>query len=280
MRIGAHLSIAKGLSDAGRQTLAIGGDTFGFHTRNPRGSAARQIGAEEIAAWRAMQQESGIGPLVGHLPYVINLATPKDGIREFGERVVGEDLRRCDAFAAHAIVLHPGHDTEGDRPAAMARIVTHLSAALAAAGAVGTLLLLETMAGQTGEVGATPAEIGALLAGTGRPAGLGVCLDSCHLFSAGYDLTTRAGIDAMLAEMDAAFGLDRVKALHLNDSKFPRGSHKDRHEKLGQGELGRQGIAAVLQHPFLRELPMIIETPVDDYREYAGEIAIARELAG
>jgi deoxyribonuclease-4 len=279
LRIGAHISIAKSLSEAGRQTRAIGGDTFGFHTRNPRGSAARQIGAEEIAAWRAMQQETGLGPLVGHLPYVINLATPKDGIREFGERVVGEDLRRCDAFGTYGIVLHPGHDTEGDRPTAMARIATHLKGALVAAGQVSTLLLLETMAGQTGEVGATPAEIGALLQAVGRPAGLGVCLDSCHLFSAGYDLRSRAGIDAMLAEMDTAFGLDRIKALHLNDSKFPQGSRKDRHEKLGRGELGREGIAAVLQHPLLRELPVIIETPVDDYREYAGEIAVARELA-
>ncbi len=280
MRIGAHISIAKSLSEAGRLTRTIGGDTFGFHTRNPRGSAARQIGAEEIADWRTMQHETGLGPLVGHLPYVINLATPKDGIREFGERVVGEDLKRCDAFGTYGIVLHPGHDTEGDRPAAMARIIAHLNGALQAAGQVSTLLLLETMAGQTGEVGATPAEIGALLEAVGHPAGLGVCLDSCHLFAAGYDMRSRAGIDAMLAEMDAAFGRDRIRAMHLNDSKFPQGSHKDRHEKLGQGELGRQGIAAVLQHPFLRELPFIIETPVDDHREYAGEIAVARELAG
>jgi len=280
LRIGAHLSIAKGLSDGGKQALTIGADTFGFHTRNPRGSAARTIGAEEIAAWRAMAAEHNLGPLVGHLPYTINLGTPKDGIREFGERVVGEDLIRCDAFGTYAIVLHPGHDTEGDRPAAMARIARHLSGALQAAGDVGTWLLLETMAGQTGEVGGVPGEIGALIAAVGRPSNLGVCLDSCHLFAAGYDLKSRAGIDAMLAELDQAFGLDRCKALHLNDSKFPQGSHKDRHEKLGQGELGREGIAAVLHHPFLRELPIIIETPVDQYQEYAGEVAAARELAG
>jgi deoxyribonuclease-4 len=279
LRIGAHLSIAKSLREGGRQALAVAADTFGFHTRNPRGGAARQIGAEEIAAWRAMEKETGLGPLVGHLPYTINLASPKDGIREFGERVVGEDLVRCAAFGAYAIVLHPGHDTEGDRPAAMARIARHLAAALAAAGSVRTLLLLETMAGQTGEVGGRPEEIGSLIAAVGRPANLGVCLDSCHLFAAGYDLCSRAGLDAMLAELDGSFGLDRVKALHLNDSKFPRGSRRDRHEKLGRGELGREGIAAILRHPFLRELPVIIETPVDDYREYADEIAVARELA-
>jgi deoxyribonuclease-4 len=279
LRIGAHLSIAKGLPDAGRQALAIHADTFGFHTRNPRGSAARQIPAEEIAAWRAMRDETGLGPLVGHLPYTINLATPKDGIREFGERVVGEDLKRCDAFGTMGIVLHPGHDTEGDRPTAIARIIRHLTGALEAAGKVGTHLLLETMAGQTGEVGGRPEEIATLISGAGSPKGLGVCLDSCHLFAAGYDLRSRDGIAAMLDELDRAFGLDRVKALHLNDSKFPQGSHKDRHEKLGRGELGRQGIAAVLHDPFLRELPMIIETPVDDYREYEGEVAAARELA-
>jgi deoxyribonuclease-4 len=280
VRIGAHLSIAKGLAEGARLAAEIGGNTFGFHTRNPRGSRARAIGADEVASYRQVAAELALGQPIGHLPYTINLATPKDGIREFGRRVVGEDLRRCDAFGAYAIVLHPGHDTEGDRPAALDRVAAELAGALEAAGPVRTLLLLETMAGQTGEVGGRPEEIGTLLRALGRPAGLGVCLDSCHLFAAGYDLRTRAGIDAMLAELDAAFGLEAVKALHLNDSKFPCGSHRDRHERLGRGELGREGIAAVLRHPFLRELPIIIETPVDDYRQYAGEIAVARELAG
>lgn len=280
LRIGAHLSISKGLSDGGRQALAVGGNTFGFHTRNPRGSAARRIPPEEVAAWQRLAEAEDLRRLVGHLPYTINLATPKDGIREFGRRVVGEDLRRCDAFGAYGIVLHPGHDTEGNRPAALARIAAELKGALTDAGQVGTLLLLETMAGQTGEVGGRPEEIAQLLDAVGRPAGLGVCLDSCHLFAAGYDLRSGAGIEAMLAELDAAFGLDAVKALHLNDSKFPQGSHRDRHERLGRGELGEEGIAAVLHDPFLRELPIIIETPVDNYREYGDEIATARRLAG
>jgi deoxyribonuclease-4 len=277
VRLGAHLTIAKGLPEAARLARSIGADTFGFHTRNPRGSAARDIPPEELAAWEEQRQD--LGPLVGHLPYTINLGTPKDGIWEFGKRVVAEDLRRCDTFGAYAIVLHPGHFSEGGSEAGVKRVAAALAEVLESAGDIGTLLLLEGMAGQTGEIGGTPDELGAIFDMLGRPAGLGVCLDTCHLFASGYDLRTAVGIASMLADFDRAVGRDRIRALHLNDSKFGLGSHKDRHERLGQGALGAEGVAAVLRDPFLRELPMIIETPVPEYRDYAEEIARARELA-
>jgi len=279
VRIGAHLSISKGLPDAGRLAAGIGADTFGFHTRNPRGSASRAIPPEELRAWGDFQGQAQLGPLVGHLPYVINLGSERD-IWDFGVRVVAEDLGRCDAFGAYGIVLHPGHHAPGGLERGIARAAEGVRAALQQAGARACLLCLEGMAGQTGEIGGRPEELGALITAAGSPPGLAVCIDTCHLFAAGWDIRTHAGIEAMLAAFDAAVGRERLRALHLNDSKFGLGSHRDRHERLGQGEIGRDGLQAVLTHPFLRTLPMIIETPVEEYAVYAEEIATARELAG
>ena len=275
LRIGAHLSISKGLPEAGRLARSIGADTFGFHTRNPRVGANRAIGPEELGAWAAMQAETALGPLVGHLPYVINLGSERD-IWDFGVRVVAEDLARCDAFGAFAIVLHPGHAPADARQRGIERVASGVTQALRQAGERRCLLCLEGMAGQTGEIGATPEELGAILEATGRPAGLAVCLDTCHLFASGWDVRTREGIDAMLRAWDGAVGRERIRALHLNDSRFGLGSRRDRHARLGQGEIGEAGLRAVLTHPFLRTLPMIIETPVDDHAVYAEEIAAAR----
>ncbi len=279
MRIGAHLSISKGLVTAGQDTRAIGGDTFGFHTRNPRGGAARQIGEDEIGAWREFQAETGLTGPVGHLPYVVNLGSDRD-IWEFGVRVVGEDLVRCHAFGAEAIVLHPGHAAAGtERGRVLERVADGVRRALAQAGEERCTLLLEGMAGQTGEIGATPEELGAIIELCGRPEGLGVCLDSCHLFAAGWDIRTATGVAAMLAAYSAACGRERIGALHLNDSKFGLGSHRDRHERIGRGEFGADGLGALLRDPFIATLPIIIETPVDPPKLYAEEIAAARALA-
>jgi deoxyribonuclease-4 len=278
VRVGAHLSISRGLPEAGRLATRIGADTFGCHTRNPRGSGMRTIGADEVEAWTRLQGETGLGPLVGHLPYVINLGSDRD-IWDFGVRVVAEDLARCDAFGAHAIVLHPGHCPADSLQRGIARAAEGVTAALRQAGDRRCLLLLEGMAGQTGEIGSRPEELGAILEATGRPPGLGVCIDTCHLFAAGWDLRTGEGIEAMLAAFDRSVGRERIRALHLNDSRFGLGSHRDRHERLGRGELGEDGLRAVLTHPFLSQLPTIIETPVDDYEIYAEEIAVVRRLS-
>lgn len=278
MRIGAQLSISKGLPEAAGMAAKIGADTFGFHTRNPRGGAARNIPAEELLAWARAQAEAGVGPPVGHLPYTVNLGSERD-IWDFGVRVIGEDLVRCSAFGAYALVLHPGHTAADTLARGIARVAQGVTAALDRAGPCDCLLLLESMAGQTGEIGGRPEELGAILDATGRPAKLGVCLDTCHLFAAGWDIRTHEGIERMLQAFDASVGTAALLALHLNDSKFGLGSHKDRHERLGRGEIGREGLRAVLTHPVLRALPMVIETPVDDYAVYKEEIAVARELA-
>ncbi len=277
MPLGAHLTISKGLPAAARLAASIGADTFGFHTRNPRGGARRVISAEEIAEWRVLRQELGLAAPVGHLPYTINLGSER-AIWEFGVRVVGEDLQRCAAFGAHAIVLHPGH--AADAEAGLARVAEGVKRALEAAGDGETLLCLEGMAGQTGELGAEPGQLARIIRGAGDPPRLGVCLDTCHLFAAGWDIRTHEGIDRMLAAFGDAVGRGRIQALHLNDSRFALGSHRDRHACLGQGEIGEAGLRAVRTHPFLRGLPTILETPVDDYSDYAGEIAIARRLGG
>lgn len=278
MRIGAQLTISKGLPEAARMAQAIAADCFGFHTRNPRGGAARTIGAEELRAWEAQRAETGLAEPVGHLPYTVNLGSEKS-IWEFGVRVVAEDLERCDAFGAFALVLHPGHHAPGALEQGIARVAAGVRLALQRAGQRGCLLCLEGMAGQTGEIGSRPEELGAIIEAAGAAPGLGVCLDTCHLFAAGWDVRTHAGIDEMLAAFDRAVGRDRIRVLHLNDSKFPLGSRRDRHERLGRGEIGREGMAAVLTHPFLSGLRIVIETPVDDYLQYATEISAARDLA-
>jgi len=279
LRIGAQLSISKGLPTAARQAQEISAATFGFHTRNPRGGAARTIDAEELRQWAAVSAECGVGAPIGHLPYVVNLGSERD-IWEFGVRVVAEDLVRCDAFGAYAIVLHPGHHAPGAMAAGIARVALGVRTALQQAGTRNCLLCLEGMAGQTGEIGSRPEELAAILAAVGAAPGLGVCLDTCHLFAAGWDLRSHAGIDDMLAQYDRHVGTGRLRVLHLNDSKFPLGSHKDRHERIGRGEIGREGMAAILTHAFLSTLPVVIETPVTDYREYAEQIATVRDLAG
>lgn len=278
MTIGAQLSISRGLPAAADLARSIGADCFGFHTRNPRGGAARQIPAEEVAAWEARRAATGLRGPVGHLPYTVNLGSPTE-LWDFGVRVVAEDLERCEAFGAFALVLHPGHHAPGQLEAGIARVAAGVRAALHRAGPRQCLLCLEGMAGQSGEIGARPEDLGAILEAVGPAEGLGVCLDTCHLFASGWDIRTAAGIDQMLAAFDRQLPRQRIRALHLNDSRFPLGSHRDRHARLGQGEIGREGLAAVLTHPFLSGLPTVIETPVDDYAEYAAEIATARELA-
>lgn len=279
MRIGAQLSISKGLPTAARQAVEIRADSFGFHTRNPRGGAARTIGAEELREWATLAADLGIGEPIGHLPYVVNLGSDRS-IWEFGVRVVAEDLERCDAFGAYAIVLHPGHHAEGALEHGIERVALGVRTALRQAGSRRCLLCLEGMAGQTGEIGSRPQELGEIIAAVGPAPGLCVCLDTCHLFAAGWDIRTTAGIDDMLAQYDKHVGHDRIKVLHLNDSKFPLGSHKDRHERIGRGEIGREGMAAILTHPFLSQLRIVIETPVNDYRDYAEEVATVRDLGG
>ena len=278
MRLGAHLSIAKGLPKAVEMAEQIGANTFAFFTRNPRGGAKREIGEAEIEAWNEARKQADLFPIVGHFPYTVNLGSPKDDTWNFGRQVVREDLERANRFGAEFLVLHPGRfDPKVGEEAGIQRIIDALAWALDGLE-VKTVILLEGMAGQGNELGRSPEQLGKIIQGLGAPENIGVCLDSCHQFAAGWDLTSHDGIDKMLEAYDKHVGLDRIRALHLNDSKTPCGSHRDRHELIGKGTLGLEGIKSVVTHPFFQKLPMILETPINDYKEYAEEIQAVRRL--
>ena len=278
MIIGAHLSIAKGMSVAVDQVKGIDGNAFQFFTRNPRGGKARAIPRAEMEEFRQRRLLDGVKCVVGHMPYTINLATNRPDIHEFGKMTLLADLERFNEAGVEHLVLHPGsHLGDGGR-AGIERIIDALTYVLSRYQGENTLLLLETMAGQGTEIGGDLWEIKEIFAGLGWPQNMGICLDSCHLFAAGHDLTQTAGIDHLVDELDRSLGLDRVKMMHLNDSKKGLGSGADRHAKIGQGVLGVEGIGKIVNHPALRDLPFILETPVADYQEYAEEIRLVRQL--
>ena len=211
------------------------------------------------------------------MPYTVNPAASDEQTHAFASDVLESDLRLCETLGADVLVLHPGsHKGEG-MAAGVKRVAEAVKRALADATGR-TRLLFEAMAGSGNCVGGTPDELAALLDECGGDQRLGVCLDSCHQYAAGYDLTTPEGVDAMVDAFARAVGLDRISCLHLNDCKSALGSHLDRHERIGKGRLGVVGIRAVVNHPFLRTLPMCLETPVDDLDEYAAEIAAVHKL--
>jgi len=274
--LGAHLTISQGLVKAAELARDVGANTFAYFTRNPRGGGARAIPAEEIAAWHEARVACGVtGPTVGHMPYVVNMAAADDGLREFAASVVAEDFVRVAAFGGEFMVIHPGSHVGQGVEAGIARVVETLSGALPTESPT-TTLLLETMSGSGSEVGGTLREIQAMIEGAGSPPTLGVCLDTCHLFAQGYDFRVPEGLARLKDDIDATIGRARVRVVHLNDSRMPMGSHRDRHATLGEGEIGREGLTALLTDPWLSTLPFVLETPVDDPHQYAQEISRAR----
>ncbi|NLA57820.1 MAG: deoxyribonuclease IV [Firmicutes bacterium] len=272
MIIGAHLTIAKGMPAAIELAKSIDGNAFQFFTRNPRGGRARHIGEEEIAEFRKSRLEAGIKCVVGHMPYTINLATNRPDIHDFGKETLREDLERFAAAEVDFLVVHPGSHLGDGVDAGIERIVDALTFVFERYHEEKPVLLLETMAGHGTEVGRNLQELREVFLRLYWPEKMGVCLDSCHLLAAGYDLTNTPGIDQFLEEFDALLGLERMKLMHLNDSKQELGSSIDRHAKIGEGALGMEGIQAIVNHSVLGELPFILESPVDDYPEYGEEI--------
>ncbi|UNC93865.1 deoxyribonuclease IV [Candidatus Contubernalis alkalaceticus] len=270
LRLGCHLSIAKGLDKTAKMAGEVRANTFQYFTRNPRGGAARKISEEEIKLWKEVRAAENLYPIVGHLPYVVNLATPKEGIHKFASKVLLEDLERMEAIGAEYLVVHPGSHLGEGKEKGIYRIIKALEESLLQFSGK-TSLLLETMAGQGSEVGSLK-DIRAIMEGLGNPESLGVCLDSCHLFAAGYDFRSSQGLEILIEEIHEMFGLDKVKVFHLNDCKFPLGSKKDRHERLGQGYIKKEGFLNILSNPAFQEVPYIIETPVENYKEYGEEI--------
>lgn len=278
MVIGAHLSIAKGLSAAIFQAKKIGANAFQFFTRNPRGGRARKITVEEMEKFLRQKEAEGIQTVVGHLPYTINLATNRPDIHRFAQETLLADLERADAFDVDFLVVHPGSHLGEGIAAGIERIVSALTYVLERYHGK-TRLLLETMAGQGTEIGGSLAELEEIFDRLQWPEMMGICLDSCHLFGAGYDLRHEPGIDRLVQDIKATIGMERVYVVHLNDARVELASRRDRHERLGKGKLGEAGIAAIINHTAFCNLPFLLETPVDRYEDYGEQISLVRQLS-
>ncbi len=270
--IGCHLSASAGNLAMVRTAQSIGANTFAFFTRNPRGSQARK--EDPIDSQKAVEalRAADFGPLVAHGAYTMNLCTADAEARAFAAGVLADDLRRMAALPGNYYNFHPGSHVGQGSDTGISQIVDALKQALAPGYPV--TVLLETMAGKGSEVGGRFQELKDIIDGVGSEH-VGVCLDSCHVHDGGYDIVN--DLDGVLAEFDRIVGLDRLKALHLNDSKNPFGSHKDRHELLGEGSLGVAAFEKIVNHPYLKTLPMILETP-NELPGYAKEIALLRSL--
>lgn len=270
--IGNHLSSSKGFLAMGKAETALGGDTFAFFTRNPRGGAAKAIDPEDAKALIAYMEENHFGPLVAHAPYTMNVCAAKENIRTFSREMLADDLERMEYIPGNYYNFHPGSHVGQGAEAAVPMIADALNSALKPEHH--TTVLLETMAGKGSEMGRNFEEIRAILDRVKLQDKVCVCFDTCHTWDSGYNLTEE--LDRVLEEFDRIIGLDKLKAVHFNDSMNPCGSHKDRHQKIGEGELGAETLRAVVRHPLLQGRPFILETPNDD-AGYAGEIALVRE---
>ncbi len=272
LNLGCHLSSAKGHTVMVKTACGIGANTFAFFTRNPRGSAAKPENPEDCARAVAMLKDHSFGPLVAHGAYAMNLCGAKAESRAFAAELLTDDLRRMAALPGNYYNFHPGcHVGQGVEAG-----VEYISQALRSALSHGypVTVLLETMAGKATEIGGRFEELKLILEAVGDP-NLGVCMDTCHVHDGGYDIVNN--LDGVLAEFDRIVGLDRLKALHLNDSKNSLGSHQDRHACLGQGSLGLETFRKIVNHPALRDKPMILETP-NELPGYAEEIRMLRSM--
>ena len=272
MFFGCHLSATGGNAAMVKTALTIGANTFAFFTRNPRGSKAKKEDPADAAKAVAMLKENAFGPLVAHGAYTMNLCTADPEARAFAAEVLEDDLRRMAALPGNFYNFHPGSHVGQGAEAGIGYISDALKKALRHDYPV--KVLLETMAGKGSEVGGRFEELRAILDAVGSDH-VGVCLDTCHVYDGGYDIV--GDLDGVLAEFDCVIGLERLCALHVNDSKNPFASHKDRHECLGQGSLGLETFRRIVNHPALQDKPMILETP-NELPGYQAEIAMLREM--
>lgn len=269
--LGCHLSSSKGFFAMGQTALSIGANTFQFFTRNPRGGAAKAIDIDDAAKLRQMQQSGAIGKIVAHAPYTLNACAKEPRTLEFARETMADDLRRMEYLPENYYNFHPGSHVGQGMDAGIDLIAETLNKVMFPGQR--TTVLLETMAGKGSEVGGRLEELRAILDRAEHPERLGVCLDTCHVHDAGYDIVSN--LDGVLEEFDRVIGLSRLKALHINDSKNPMGAKKDRHEVIGGGHLGFDALWRIVHHPQLSGLPMVLETP-NELSGYAAEIALLR----
>ena len=273
MKIGCHLSSAGGYLAMAQTAESIGANVFQFFTRNPRGGAAKPVDKADVAAFLKYAEEKGIGPILAHAPYTLNAAGAEPRVREFAEEVMVDDLKRLELTPGAMYNFHPGSHVGQGAEKGVELIANHLNRVVTQVGKVSTTILLETMAGKGSEVGRSFEEIRAIIDAAGLP--LGVCLDTCHVWDGGYDIVN--DLDGVLAEFDKIIGLDRLKAIHINDSMNDFEAHKDRHEKIGKGKIGLDAFRRIVNHPKLRDLPFYLETPCD-LQGYKEEIALLKGL--
>ena len=272
LTLGCHLSASKGYLHMGREAAELGGNTFQFFTRNPRGGNAKELDLKDVAAFQAFAREHGIPVILAHAPYTLNGCSADEKVRDFAVRTMADDLRRMEATPGNLYNFHPGSHVGQGVETGISFIAEMLNTVLNPD--MTTTVLLETMAGKGSEVGSRFEELREIINRTEHREKLGVCLDTCHVNDAGYDIVH--DLDGVLTQFDKVIGLERLKAVHVNDSKNPLGAHKDRHEKIGEGTLGLDAIVHVMTHPALREKPFYLETP-NDLAGYAHEIALLRE---
>ena len=272
--IGCHLSSARGFASMGETALELGANTFAFFTRNPRGGKAKAIDAEDAAKLRSLMAVNNFGTLVAHAPYTLNPCSAKESARQFAHECMADDLQRMEAVPHSYYNFHPGSHVGQGAEAGIDMISSLLNQVLKPEQT--TVVLLETMAGKGTEVGRSFEELAQIIQRVDLQEHVGVCLDTCHVSDAGYDIAN--DLDGVLEEFDRVIGIGKLKALHLNDSKNPCGSHKDRHEKIGQGFLGIDTFESIVNHPVLSRLPMILETP-NELPGYAKEIELLKGLA-
>lgn len=274
MYIGNHLSASKGYAAMGKMALELGANTFAFFTRNPRGGKAKEISQADVDKYLAIASEHQFGKLVAHAPYTMNLCAAKEDIRKFSKDMIADDLKRMEYTPGNYYNFHPGSHVGQGAEAGIEMIAEALNEVLDENQS--TIVLLETMAGKGTEVGRSFEELRAILDKVELSEKMGVCFDTCHVWDGGYDIVN--DLDGVLKEFDRVIGLDRLYAVHFNDSMNPCGAHKDRHAKIGEGCIGAEAMRRVATHPLLSGRPFILETPNDD-AGYKQEIALVRSWA-
>ena len=273
LHIGCHLSSSKGFAAMGKTALSIGADTFQFFTRNPRGGKAKAVDPEDALALRSICAEHNFAPLLAHAPYTMNPCAADEHLIEFAHMVMEGDLAMLEHVPGNMYNFHPGSHVKQGSEVGVAKIAAMLNSVLFAD--MHTTVLLETMAGKGSEVGRSFEELASILDKVQLNAKLGVCLDTCHVFDGGYDIVN--DLEGVLEQFDKLIGLDKLHAIHINDSKNTLGSHKDRHACIGEGNIGLAALSAVTNHPQLKHLPFYLETP-NELPGYAKEIALLRSL--
>ena len=273
LNIGCHLSTTKGFENMGKEALGIGANTFQFFTRNPRGGKAKKIDEKDVAGLLEIAKNNEFATILAHAPYTLNACSADERTREFALEMMADDLVRMEYLPNSLYNFHPGSHVKQGVEVGIDYIVDMLNKVIKPEQT--TTVLLETMAGKGTEVGRSFEEIAEIINRVELKDHMGVCLDTCHVYDAGYDIVN--DLDGVLGDFDRVIGLDRLRAIHLNDSKNPFGSHKDRHEKIGEGNIGLEAITRIINHPKLRHLPFFLETP-NELEGYKNEIELLRSV--